>query len=196
MLAGGESKRFGSNKALYEIGGEPLVATMCRRVSPLFDNVRILTRNTSLLTDLGFEVLKDLRKEQCPLAGIYSGLKYVGSDKAFFIACDLPLVKVSVVRYIIGESTGYDAAVPQTSDGLEPLCAVYDVGCLEAIERSFRSGNLKADSFLGSVRTKLLEEEDLRRHDPRMVSFWNLNSPEDMPFVEETMARDRAKRCS
>jgi len=86
--------------------------------------------------------------------------------------------------------------VPRTEKGLEPLCAVYDVRCIPSIEAALDSGELKADSFFSKVKTKILNEKDLREHDPRMISFWNVNTPRDMPFVVETVARERTKRCS
>lgn len=196
VLAGGESKRFGSNKALFEIGGEPVVSMLCRRLSPLFDRVRILARENILSVDPEFEVLADVRQEQSPLVGIYSGLKHLGEGKAFFVACDLPLVRQSLVKYLVLKSPGYDAVVPRTEKGLEPLCAVYDASCLGAIELALSSGDLKADSFLKDVNVVTVGEETLKEHDPRMLSFWNVNSRADMAFVVETIARERTKRCS
>ena len=196
VLTGGESRRFGSNKALYEVGGEPLLATLCKRLALVLDRVRIVAKETDIYTGLGYDVLPDVREEQCPLVGIYSGLRALGAGKAFFAACDLPLVNPDLVRYIVRESSGYDAAVPRTAKGVEPLCAVYDVRCLPSIEAALDSGRLKADSFFSAVKTKIIDEKDLREHDPRMVSFWNVNTPRDMPFVIETIARERTKRCS
>jgi molybdopterin-guanine dinucleotide biosynthesis protein A len=196
ILAGGKSRRFGSDKALFEIADEPLVKTLFLRLSPLFDRVRILAKSGEPYAGLGLEVLADLREEQCPLVGIYSGLVHLGGGRAFFTACDLPLVDTGLVRYVVEASKGYDAAVPRTEKGLEPLCAVYDVACLPAIESALSAGHLKTDSFLPDVRARFLDEKDLKVHDPRMISFWNVNTPGDMPFVIETIAKERAKRCS
>ncbi len=196
VLAGGESKRFGENKAMHRAGGEALLDILCGKLSKIFDRVRVIARNRDSIDGTAFEVLEDTRDERCPLTGIYSGLQYLGRGKAFFVACDLPLVRSALVRYIVEESEGVEAVVPRTGKGLEPLCAVYDVSCIEAIRSAFSKGNLRADSFLKSVKTRMLREEELRRYDPEMVSFWNVNRPEDMEFVLATLEREKTGGCS
>jgi len=196
VLAGGESKRFGSNKALYRVGDETLLEILFRRMSDLFDKVRVLTKDSSLFKGLDFEVLDDVREECCPLSGIYSGLRYLRNGKAFFLACDLPLVQSRLVNHIVEQSQGFDAAVPRTAMGFEPLCAVYDVACLDAIEDQFVSGNLRVVSFLNNVKTKVVEEDELKRYDKKLVSFVNVNTPDALGMVLELLAREKGRRCS
>lgn len=196
VLAGGRSKRFGSNKALYRLGDKTLIEHTCGRLSSLFGRVRILARDSCPLGDPGFEILPDLREEACPLSGIYSGLKYLGEGKAFFLACDLPLARIRLLKYILKLSTGFDAVVPHTGKGLEPLCAVYDASCTDAVESAFSSGNLKADSFLGDVRTKIVEKKELTRYDPDLITFSNVNTPADAGSVLEILSREKANECS
>lgn len=196
VLAGGESKRFGSNKALYKLGDKTLVEHACERLSSLFERVRILARDARSLGELGFEILSDVRSEACPLSGVYSGLKYLGEGKAFFLACDLPLVKTSLVKHIVKLSPGFDAVVPRTANGLEPLCAVYDASCTDALESSFSTGDLRADSFLDKVRTKIVEEEELTRYDPDLVTFSNVNTLADARSVLEILSGQRVNECS
>jgi molybdopterin-guanine dinucleotide biosynthesis protein A len=189
VLAGGESKRFGGNKALHRIGDGTLVDLLCGRLSDMFDRVRVVARTRESVNDISFEVLEDVRDERCPLTGIYSGLYRLGQGKAFFVACDLPLVRPAIIEHIVKESQGVEAAVPRTKKGLEPLCAVYDASCLGAIRSAFSAGNLRTVSFLESVKTRTIEEEELRKHDPQMISFWNVNCLEDMGFVLQTMEK-------
>lgn len=196
VLAGGESKRFGSSKALYRVGNETLLEILLKRMGHVFERVRILAKDTSLFKDLGLEVLGDAREERCPLSGIYSGLRYLKNGKAFFLACDLPLVQSKLVKHIAEQSQGFDAVVPRTTMGLEPLCAVYDVACLDAIEDQFHSGDLRVISFLNKVKTKLLEEDELKEYDKQLVSFINVNSPDALSMVVELLAREKGRLCS
>ena len=196
VLAGGESKRFGSNKALHRVGNETLLEIISERMSGLFDRVRVLTKDTSLFKSPDFEVLGDEREERCPLSGIYSGLRYLKNGKAFFLACDLPLVQSRLVKHIAEQSQGFDAAVPRTAAGFEPLCAVYDAACLGAIEDQFLSGDLRVISFLNKVKTKVLEEDELKKYDKQLVSFVNVNSPDALGMVAELLAREKGRRCS
>jgi molybdopterin-guanine dinucleotide biosynthesis protein A len=196
VLAGGESKRFGGSKALHRIGGGTLVDILCDKLSDTFDRVRVIARTRESISDISFEILEDVRDERCPLTGIYSGLCHLGQGKAFFVACDLPLVRPALIEHIVKESQGVEAVVPRTKKGLEPLCAVYDASCLEAIRSAFSSGDLRTISFLESVKTRTIEEEELRKHDPQMISFWNVNCLEDMGFVLQTLEKEMAQGCS
>lgn len=196
VLAGGESRRFGSNKAFYRVGNETLLEIVSRRMSDVFDRVRVLAKDTSLFKALDFEVLDDVRKEYCPLSGIYSGLRYLRNGKAFFLACDLPLVQKRLLEHIVEQSQGFDATVPRTAMGFEPLCAVYDTACLDAIEDQFLSRDLKTVSFLNRVKTKTVEEDELKRYDRRLVSFMNVNTPDVLGMVVEQLAREKERRCS
>jgi molybdopterin-guanine dinucleotide biosynthesis protein A len=120
------------------------------------------------------------------LTGIHAGLFYAGHPFAFFSACDAPFLKKEVVEAVLENlETGIDLVVPQTSAGLEPLCAAYSQHCLKAAEEHIRQSKFKIQLALSGIRVKQIPEAVLRMKDPELLSFFNINSPEDLARAEQ-----------
>ena len=97
----------------------------------------------------------------------------------------MPYLKESVVRFLIDRIDGYDAIVPKTKEGLEPLHAIYSKNCLEPIRRLMNDGNYKIIDFYPMVKTKTIEESELISLDPAMESFINVNTPEELISIKK-----------
>jgi molybdopterin-guanine dinucleotide biosynthesis protein A len=70
--------------------------------------------------------------------------------------------------------------IPRTEVGIEPLCAVYSRRCLQTVQGALEQNNLKIRSFFSRVRVKEIPETVLRKMDPGLVSFFNINTPDDL----------------
>ena len=116
------------------------------------------------------------------LGGIYTGLEAAGSDWALVVACDLPFISPPLLRYLAGQRRrdGVDAVVPVIGDRPEPTHALYSRRCLPAIRARLNAGQLKAAGFLDDVAVRYLNETELRRYDPQLLSFFNINCPRDL----------------
>jgi len=77
-----------------------------------------------------------------------------------------------------------DIVIPETSKGLEPLCSVYSKNCLKPVEQQLIKQQLKIQLFFQKVRVKKLPEPILRKADPDLLSFSNINTPEDLARAE------------
>jgi len=82
---------------------------------------------------------------------------------------------------------GIDVVIPQTSRGLEPLCAVYSKRCIKPVEQSLGQKQFKIQSFFPRVKIKKIPETTLREKDPELLSFYNINSPVDLDRAEKMM---------
>jgi len=78
-----------------------------------------------------------------------------------------------------------DVIIPETSAGLEPLCAVYSKQCLKTVEQHLVQRKLRIRQFFKTVRVKKIPEEVLRKKDPELLSFFNINTPDDLAGAEE-----------
>jgi molybdopterin-guanine dinucleotide biosynthesis protein A len=85
----------------------------------------------------------------------------------------------------------FDVVIPETEQGLEPLCAIYSKSCLEPIERQLSANILKIQKFFRSVRIKKISEAHLRRNDPELLSFFNINTPDDLKLAETIEVQHR-----
>jgi molybdopterin-guanine dinucleotide biosynthesis protein A len=97
----------------------------------------------------------------------------------------MPFLKEPVIEYLIQSIDAYDAFVPKTKDGLEPLHALYSKNCLEAIKKTMEEEKYKIIDFYSLVRVKVIEESDFFSLDPMRESFINVNTPEELIRTQE-----------
>ncbi len=149
VLAGGQSRRFGTNKALYPYEGQPLIEYPLNLASSHFSPVRIIAKTVEDFAALGYPVVTDRLDSQSPLVGLYTGLQVSDSDWNCFLACDMPLVTGEVLRRLQNRvqrvPSDVQVVIPRTDWGLQPLCACYHRTLLGAIPEVIGRGySLKA----------------------------------------------------
>lgn len=182
ILAGGLSSRFGGrNKALIEWNGRPLLDYIRRAFGDLFQEIILVTNAPVDFAAWDMTLVTDLFAERSSLTGIHAGLFYARHPLAFVTACDTPLLQPALIRMLL-ETAGdeNDVVIPQTENGLEPLCAVYSQRCLHPISHRLRQGDFRIRSFFRKARVKYVPETRLRQPDPDLRSFYNINTSDDL----------------
>lgn len=191
ILAGGRSRRMGRDKIWLELDGIPLIERLVRRVLPLADELLFSTNAGERFMALGAtlpmptRVVADRFPGAGPLAGLHAGLSDARHDLVLALAADLPFVNPDLIRHLIGLAEGFDAVVPQTADATtgalqwEPLHALYRRTCLPVIEAHLTAGDRQMICFFDEVRVRAVGPDELRRFDPELLSFFNINTPED-----------------
>jgi molybdopterin-guanine dinucleotide biosynthesis protein A len=182
ILAGGASRRMGRPKHLLETTGGTLLDHIAGRLSPLFVETLIVGRGMGRATG-GMRFVEDLRPERSPLVGIYSGLRAAATETCFAIGCDMPFVRADLVRELLEQSGPSDVVVPVVGGLYEPLLAVYRRSCVPAIERALDERRFKTTSFYPEVTVREISENAVRRIDPDLVSFTNLNTPKQLALL-------------
>lgn len=180
ILAGGPGTRMGRNKALMPFRGRPLLERQLAVLRPLFERVLIGTNDPAPYAGFGLPLVADLLPEQCALTGIHAILAAAQTEDVFVVACDMPYLNGALIRALVGRRTGYDAVVPVSNRGLEPLHAVYARRCREAIEATVAAGSWKATDFYGRVRADQWRVRDERWAVEGHSPFANLNTPDDL----------------
>jgi molybdopterin-guanine dinucleotide biosynthesis protein A len=176
ILAGGESRRMGRDKAFLPLGARTLVETVAWRLREACDEVVIVARDPAPFQALGLRALSDALPERRSLVGIYTGLLHAAGP-AFVCGCDMPFLCAPLIRYMGRLAGSTDVVMPRLRD-YEPLHAVYTPACLEPVRRVLELGGRNAD-ILADVRARILEETEVRRFDPALRSFVNVNTPEE-----------------
>jgi molybdenum cofactor guanylyltransferase len=179
VVAGGQSQRMGSDKALLRWGAGTLLDYALARLQPLCDQVFVLSGAEPRYRETGLEVLLDAWPRAGPLGGILAGLERVDERPGVFLAVDVPAVPTALLARMLDLLAGYDAVVPRHAHGAEPLVAVYAQGCREPVRRHLAAGDRKLSCFWPDVRVRLLAEAELLPFgDPRHI-FTNVNAPDD-----------------
>ncbi|HTV79582.1 MAG TPA: molybdenum cofactor guanylyltransferase [Steroidobacteraceae bacterium] len=181
VLAGGRSVRFAGEKAAAELAGQPLLLRAVARLQhscPIVAaNVRPGTQSESLARAAGLPLLYDEPGDALgPLAGVKVGLKWargLGARALAVSPCDVPLLPQELFARLI-EAAGAGAAMAETADGLQPLCALWPVAALDPLTAALQGGNHPATwRLLESVGAKRVRFPDAR-------AFANINTRADL----------------
>ncbi|HVN08036.1 MAG TPA: molybdenum cofactor guanylyltransferase [Patescibacteria group bacterium] len=180
VLAGGQSSRMGSPKALLEIGGRPLIARAVALLQSVCSAVTVVG-SPAPYEHLGFAAIPDECAQIGPLGGILTALGRTTSDWNLIVACDLPYLTPEWLRYLASRAARSRARVvlPQGPSGSEPLCAVYHREAVVAIRAAVAQGRLKVTRALEGLPIETVTPAEILPFDPRGVLFQNLNTPED-----------------
>jgi len=186
ILAGGQSSRMGANKAFVRVGRQPIIERVIERVSPLADELVIIANVPSEYEQLGLPTFTDLIPGKGPLGGLYTAVTRTREEHTLVVSCDQPFLNPELLRYLIDLREGYDIVVP-LSRGAYPqsMHAVYKKSCLEPIRRCLDADRLKAIAFFDDVRVRRVGGEEIERFDPDRLSFFNVNTPDDLQQAEQ-----------
>ncbi len=182
VLAGGMSSRFGVNKALIPWRGSRLIESALDLLAELFPATLVLVKKPDefrFLDRPGVRVRKDLVPENHPLGGIFSGLTYTVTDYAFVCACDMPYIMPELIEALYRARGGFDVTVPVWNGRPQPLCGIYSKRCTERIESMMHRENYKVFELYDEVRTRYIEEDEVKEIDPRGLSFIDVDTVDD-----------------
>jgi molybdopterin-guanine dinucleotide biosynthesis protein A len=181
VLAGGAGRRFGRDKALLTLDGETLLARVVRILGGVAAEVLVLgpSERASLLNGLPARVIPDDRPGSGPLPAIATALRRMRGERTVAVATDMPLLNPALLAYLLDRSDGYDVTVPRVGGRGQPLHAVYARTCLPFIEAQLARGDLAIHRIFSEVRTLTIEEDEIARIDPELLSFRNVNTPAD-----------------
>lgn len=179
ILAGGESRRMGSDKSLLPWHGGRFIEHIHRQLDELFDEVVIVTNSPSLYTQIPCRKVPDIYYKQGSLAGIHSGLCHARNERIFVVACDMPFLSEEVIRALCIYDRQAEVVIPRGEQGLEPLHACYAKSCLPAIEAVLDAGKKRIVGFFPQVAVAEMAPAEVRKIDPEGLSFRNINTPEE-----------------
>ena len=194
VLVGGQSRRFGSDKATAHVGGRSMAALAVRTLREVSDPVVLLGGDGRLATRMALPWREDARPGCGPLAGVASGLLWAAElDRPglLVLACDLPLVTPVLMKTI------FDAAEPDVDavvthldpPDVQPLCAWYGPTSLPVVEASLESGEYSMRSLLARLRVRTLAEAGTP--EPVRPLLLNVNTPEELVAAEQWRSKRR-----
>ena len=182
LLAGGKSRRMGTDKRFLPVGERPLLERSCTVLSRIFERVCIVIAQDSPPLEAQIPVLRDLIPSSGSLGGMYTGLQQAATAYIFLAACDMPFIHEGLVQYMVGQKDDVDIVLADWNGRPQPTHAVYNRNCQSVVEELIRSGDLKLQRLLAnpSLRVRLVREDEIREIDPDGRSFLNVNTPSDL----------------
>jgi molybdopterin-guanine dinucleotide biosynthesis protein A len=180
ILAGGKSSRYGTNKALAKINGISLIENVIRVMGSLFQDLVLITNTPDEYAFLELPMYEDLIKGLGPMGGIYTALNSIKNHAGFFVACDMPSLNPALIRHMVEIRGDFDVVVPEISGKMEALHALYAGRCIPAIKRLIDLHEYQTIRFFSEVSVRHVKESEVRRFDPELNSFFNVNRPEEL----------------
>ena len=179
VLAGGRSRRMGTDKALIELDGSTLLDRAVELLRPH-------ARELLIIGDVDRHVhphagtIGDRRPGLGPLGGLITALEHSRYGRIIALACDMPAVNDRLILRLKAHcDASVDAAVPVHDQGIEPLAAAYHLRCLSPFEQAAEAGDLKLTDALELVRWASVDVTPGRGGWPSDL-FRNINTPADL----------------
>lgn len=193
LLVGGLSSRMGRDKAMLplmvddERPGSTFVTSLatllcerCREVVLVARDEEHAERYRHLDLPTCVRVVVDVEKDKGPLMGLYSGLRAINASHALVSAVDMPFVQLAVLDFLLAQPLDDAITLPFLAGAPQVLLAVYPRTLLPVIEMGLRAGRRGPRSLLEQARVRYVEEERLRAIDPKLRSFVNINTPDEL----------------
>jgi molybdopterin-guanine dinucleotide biosynthesis protein A len=193
VLAGGKAKRLGKDKLLEMVGGRPMLQRVVDNLTPVSGHILLVVAQGQgcpavEARQARVDCMQDVYPGKGALGGIYTGLSATFSRHGLVVAADMPFLNSDLLRHLVSLSTDFDVVMPRVGGEIEPLHAVYSQACLPAIREELERSQLQIRVFLDKVRVRYVEEAEIDRFDPRHLSFFNVNTPEDLMKAQEIAA--------
>ncbi len=180
VLVGGQSSRIGRDKALLEIDGKPLLTRATDLLIPLVTSITFVG-DPEKYSGFGFRTLPDRWPGAGPLGAIATALAAACEPQAVVIACDLPYLTEDWLVWLFTHAANSpaDIVVPETSRGLEPLCAVYRSTCAQVFASALDRGVRKVTDAFTDLSVDYVQENEWRKFSADGNLFRNMNTLED-----------------
>jgi len=172
---------LGLDKARLRLRGEPLLLHLVRFLGERFPEVLVAVGRRR---PFGFLVeaplVEDLIPGQGPLSGLHAGLSAASHPTCLVTACDMPFLFPELIGFLLRAARGGRAVVCQVRGYLEPFPGLYPKGIVPQVEAALRQGNPSVQALLRGIPRLVLPEDAVRSVDPKLHSFVNLNTLEDL----------------
>lgn len=197
ILAGGQSSRMGTNKALLDINGKRVIERVVEELQSTVNNIIIVTNSFEEYEFLGFPLVEDEWKGMGPLAGIHAGLTASQTNKNLIVACDMPFISSSLGMLLLSQLEHYQGVVPEIAGQLHPLFAAYRKEVKEEVKKSLEQDQRRIRSFFSQIHVKIMNERELASNgfEVQEASFFNMNNPNEYAQAVDMEKKVRVKGC-
>lgn len=182
---------MGSDKAFLDLGSKTFISVIADEMLGVCHDVVVVIgrkRPEPFMKEIAHKsvrLVNDRRYVGNPLGGMLTGLEASTSEQAAVVACDLPLIRGSMVSGLFAAAEGHDGAVPiwnpEDRLSIEPLCAVYRVQpMIEAIQDALSKGVRECKRVVLSLSDiNYVHVSELKKFDPNLGSLRNINTGND-----------------
>lgn len=189
ILAGGKSLRLGHDKITERVGNKTLLEKVISRIDPLSKDIVIVTAEERNFTEFNdnpkIRTVSDIFPGRGSLGGIYTGLVRSESFYNLVIAADMPFLNRDLLAYMMEVAEGFDFVIPRIGSYFEPLHSIYSKNCVPPIETMIKNNRRIIIELFDFVKVRYVEAVEIDRFDPEHMSFFNINTIEDLKLARK-----------
>ena len=196
ILAGGDSKRMGVNKALLKVGNKTIIERSRDLMQNIFEKVFLSTNDFETYMFLNIPMIADIYKSLGPLSGIHAGLVASETKINFFLSCDLPLMSEEMIRFICEQRTEKPISISSAEGRNQYLCGIYNKSLIPTVEDILQSSNNsinKNGKSFSSIKkmivttgAEIIETENLPFYNEEIFS--NMNTQNDFEIIKKKIS--------
>jgi molybdenum cofactor guanylyltransferase len=178
VLAGGESRRFGSPKAFAKREGKYFFQFAVNALRSFVQDIYIVSHPALVsrfqqVTDDKIIIDEEVYRGQGPLAGIYTVMKRTDAEWVFVLPCDMPYIRASTIAKMMEYiDERFDIIVSAHCGRIQPLVGIYHRRTFEHIEQLLNHKNNRMMSLLECCRVRYVNEQDFLEDE---IVFHNIN---------------------
>jgi len=195
VLSGGESTRFKADKGLFPVYHKPLVRYVIDAVTPLVDEVLIVTSSQDKVNAYthifpSLRIVADEYQSRGVMSGALTGFKNAAGEHSLLLPCDTPLLSRKVLALLIDLAPDHDAVIPRWPNGyLEPLQAIYRTHeAYNAARESLAAGEFRPRHMISRLNKVLyVSTLVLQKVDPGLLTFHNVNTFHDLQRIKNRL---------
>jgi len=177
ILAGGQSKRMGRDKAFLEWRGQTFIQHLIDAVLPLTREV-YLSGDSQKLKTLGFKIITDEIQNTGPVVALASCFKKIKAKNVLVLSCDVPQISTQDLEILItANKTDYDAVFYTFNSKAMPLVGVYNQRCFSVFIADMQAGERKLFNVLDKLKTQEIEYKGAG-------GLQNINTPQDLKKIQ------------
>ncbi len=181
ILAGGRSSRMGRPKAELPFAAGTMLDYIVAEMLRVFDELVVAVAEPKLFAWEGYGArsIEDRVSYRGPVAALEHALRKIEFDRAFVCSCDVPFVNGDLARRLCDMLGDDDVLIPQVDGKLHMLHAVYRKECAKILATMRTNGESRLYAIANFAKAGIVPEDEIRALDPELLSFFNVNTPED-----------------
>lgn len=195
ILAGGLSRRMGSNKALSPFGGRKLLQHVVERVKPQVSTLA-LNAQPGWAHDFGLPLVPDTKSGHAgPLAGVLAGLCHFAATRPdathiLTVPSDSPFFPDTLAQRLLDHAVDSGTVVIAASKGqVHPVFALWPVSLMDDLDTWLADdANRRIRSFLARHPTIGVSFPPVESATASIDPFFNINTPEELSQAQLFLA--------
>ena len=193
ILAGGRSQRFGEDKSQVKLDGKILIDHILNEISDGFKEILIVSNNKIKFKHSdNISMIRDLKKDQGPLGGILSAMKWIKEKRKNYkwistFPVDTPFFKKEILQNFLHEINLEESKLffIKSNNTVHNIFGIWSIDLMEKLEEDLNNGDRKVESWANSVGAKVISMEFINE-DP----FFNINTKEDFKKAQKKIKND------